>query len=129
MTSSRASGQADRRTDRPALRNKRKNILCGWRFQPALECLEERCLLSGDFRSITGYGDNQGNPNWGKANSDLLRGAPAAYADGISKAGGADRPSARVVSNQIDRELQSQVTLNDRYLSDFVYLWGQFLDH
>jgi hypothetical protein len=104
-------------------------FLSHWHFRPQLEALEERCLLSGNFRSITGYGNNSSNPYWGEAGNDLLRVAPAAYADGISKPAGANRPSARIVSNQIDRELQSQPNINNRYLSDFVYLWGQFIDH
>jgi hypothetical protein len=101
-----------------------------WRFLPRIESLEERCLLSSNnFRSITGYGNNTANPTWGEANIDLLRAAPDGYADGISQPGGKYRPSARSVSNVIARELESQPTINDRNLSDFVYAWGQFIDH
>ena len=46
------------------------------------------------FRSIDGTGNNLANPDWGAAGTDLLRIAPAAYADGVSAPAGADRPSA-----------------------------------
>src|SRR5262249_19195048 len=68
------------------------------------------------------------HPDWGKAGVNLLRHAPAAYGDGISSPAGADRPSPRFVSNVIDDQ-GTWDTTNDRLMSDFVYVWGQFLDH
>src|SRR5215471_19238063 len=97
-------------------------------FKPGLELLEERCLLSGDFRTIDGSGNNELHPDWGMAGVNLLRHAPAAYGDGISSPAGADRPSPRFVSNVIDDQGTLDTT-NDRLMSDFVYVWGQFLDH
>ena len=78
--------------------------------RPQLQALEDRRLLSGsvsttttstgagafDVRSIDGTGNNLAHPDWGSAGVDLLRIAPAAYADGVSTPAGADRPSARV---------------------------------
>lgn len=94
---------------------------------PLLESLEQRTLLSAEFRTIDGTGNNLANPAWGSAGSDLLRTAPAAYGDGISTPAGSNRPSAREISNVIDS--QSGDLPNNRGLSDFVYVWGQFLDH
>src|SRR5689334_18463076 len=66
-----------------------------------VETLEERVLLAVDFRSIDGTGNNLANPDWGSAGADLLRVAPADYTDGISTPAGADRPSARLISNTV----------------------------
>lgn len=94
----------------------------------AAEVLEVRAMLSApEVRSIDGTGNNLAHPDWGSAGSDLLRTAPAAYGDGISSPAGANRPSARLISNTVDA--QSTDLENDRAMSDFVYVWGQFVDH
>ncbi|MEO0483320.1 MAG: peroxidase family protein [Planctomycetota bacterium] len=41
-------------------------------------------------RAINGWGNNLANPEWGQADSQLLRMMPASYGDGIS---GRARPS------------------------------------
>jgi peroxidase len=108
--------------------------------KPRFEPLESRQLLSADplfaptgptvseTRSIDGTGNNLANPTWGAAGSDLLRTAPAAYADGASAPAGADRPSAREISNVIVAQPPDTPT-NSREMSAFVYAWGQFIDH
>ena len=54
-----------------------------------------------EYRSIDGTGNNLLSPLKGSAGSVFLRLAPASYADGISALAGADRPSAREVSNAV----------------------------
>lgn len=93
-----------------------------------IEQLEQRRNFAADLESIDGTGNNLLHPTWGSAGSDFLRMAPAQYADGISAPSGADRPSARDVSNVLAAHPADE-TLNDRDLSAFVYAWGQFLDH
>src|SRR5262249_6890900 len=62
---------------------------------PWPETVEERCLLSASpFYSIDGTGNNLNHPDWGSVGQDLLRTAPAQYADGLSALAGANRPSA-----------------------------------
>jgi hypothetical protein len=106
---------------------------CG--FKPGLELLEARCLLDGSFRSITGYGNNVANPKLGQAGTDLIRISPVAYANGISAASQPNTISPRALSNvlndQIDPNNPSQdlTTVNSQSLSDFAYVWGQFIDH
>ena len=82
---------------------------------------------SGNVRSYDGGGNNPANPSWGQAGTDLLRLSPAAYGDGISSLGGAGRPGARAISNALNP--QAKDTVNDLSLSDFIYGWGQFIDH
>jgi len=77
--------------------------------------------------SVDGSGNNTGRPSWGAAGIALLRGARAAYGDRVSTPAGASRPSARAVSNAVSKQTVSIV--NDRGMSDFIYVWGQFLDH
>jgi hypothetical protein len=98
--------------------------------RPGLETLEERCLLSATlYYSIDGSGNNLQHPNWGAVGQDLLRTAPAQYADGISAMAGANRPSARLVSTTVATDTTDGNIPNSRFMSDWVYAWGQFLDH
>jgi peroxidase len=93
----------------------------------SVESLEERVLFAVDVRSYDGTGNNLTHLDWGSAGADLLRLVPAQYADGISSPAGADRASARAISDLV--AAQSDDLINDRDMSAFVYAWGQFLDH
>jgi peroxidase len=103
------------------------------------ESLEQRTLFSttpmsssttaAAVESIDGTGNNLTHTSWGSVNTDLLRIAAAAYADGISSPAGADRASARAISNAVASQAEDVDILNNRDLSAFVYAWGQFIDH
>ncbi len=92
------------------------------------EALEARQLFAVNFRSFDGTGNNLVQPQWGSTDEAYVRVSPVAYGDKISTPGGADRPSARVISNAIGDQGSAEF-LNNRDLSAFVYAWGQFLDH
>jgi hypothetical protein len=102
-----------------------------------IELLEVRCLLSTDpFRSITGFGNNLSHPTYGQAGTDLVRVSPVAYADGISKPSHPNTLSAREISNNLNNQSDPIFSgLNNlggpqtKDISDFGYLWGQFIDH
>lgn len=83
--------------------------------------------MEGETRSYNGMGNNLANPDWGSTNSSLSRESKAAYADGISAMGGVDRPNPRLISNQLC--FSSSEILSPVGLSNFVWAWGQFLDH
>jgi hypothetical protein len=104
-----------------------------------IEQLESRSMMSVNpvgvppapllpAESIDGTGNNVAHPTWGSTGQVLLRLSPAAYGDGISTPSGADRPSARLVSNLLATSPDGGIT-NDRDFTAFVYAWGQFLDH
>jgi len=93
-----------------------------------LEALEDRVQPAAGVRSIDGTDNNPFHSNWGSAGTDLLRTAPAAYADGVSTPGGTNRPNARVISNTI-ADQGSEDIISDRLLSAMIYAWGQFVDH
>ena len=94
-----------------------------------LERLEPRRLMDAALvRSIDGSGNNLLNPEWGSTDESLLRIAPAGYADGVSAPAGADRPSAREISNVLAAHVSAD-TPDERGLTAYLYLWGQFIDH
>ena len=81
---------------------------------------------------IDGVGNNIANPTLGAANTDFVRITAANFADGIDAPNGQNLPSARVISNLTasqDVAGIEQDENNDRSMSDWVYAWGQFIDH
>ena len=80
-----------------------------------------------EFRSIDGSNNNPIEPNRGAANARLLRNCPNAYGDGQSTPAGADQKGAREISNQV--VAQDHLIPNAQNVSDFLWQWGQFIDH
>jgi hypothetical protein len=87
----------------------------------------EKKKAHSKYRSIDGARNNLSHPRWGAAGEQLLRLGPADYADGISEPAGAGRPHPREISNAVCAQAGS--TPDPNGLSDFVWAWGQFLDH
>lgn len=80
------------------------------------------------FRTIDGIFNNPLNPLWGAAGTNLARSIPADYADGLSTPSGIGRPSVRHISNALSA--QDGLNMPNAYgFSDFIWQWGQFLDH
>jgi hypothetical protein len=82
-----------------------------------------------DIRTYDGSGNNIANPDWGATFIHLQRFAPSDYEDGISALAGELRPSARVVSNAVVNQDPDEFIPNSFNTSDFMWQWGQFLDH
>jgi len=80
-----------------------------------------------EARAIDGAGNHGANPGWGVPGSILIRRGDAAYADGAGEPSGADRPGAREISNAVLAQEGSVPSADG--VSDFVWQWGQFLDH
>jgi hypothetical protein len=76
--------------------------------------------------SLDGTGNNLSHPLWGRAGSPYARVGPARYADGVGRP--MDGPNARVVSNRIFNDTQLNV-VSERRVSQWGWVWGQFLDH
>lgn len=81
-----------------------------------------------EVRSLDGTGNNLNNTELGSTDEALLRVAENEYSDGISAPAGLDRPSAREISNAV-ADHESEAVPNNRDLSSFLYVWGQFVDH
>ncbi|MGB6043506.1 MAG: peroxidase family protein, partial [Pirellulales bacterium] len=82
-----------------------------------------------EYRTIDGSDNNLTIDSQGAADTNVIRfGYPAVFPDGhgdqIDPAG---RPNARDISNRIN--VQSESVVNDRYLTDWIVQWGQFLTH
>ena len=91
--------------------------------------LAKKDLRGREIRSFDGTGNNKTYANWGASFEHLQRLGDADYADGISTLAGPLRPSARVVSNEISHQDDAESLRNKFGTSDFLWQWGQFIDH
>ena len=80
-----------------------------------------------EFRSIDGTNNNPTHSEYGSAGTQLLRLAKSDYSDGISSLAGPHREGARMISNITSKQVG--LIPNTMGVSDFVWQWGQFLDH
>jgi len=78
-------------------------------------------------RSIDGSGNNPLDGEMGATHTQLLRLVPSAYADGVAALAGPGRPNPRAISNAVSA--QSESMPNPLGLSDYLWQWGQFIDH
>jgi hypothetical protein len=86
----------------------------------------QRFRVRFEVRSLDGSGNNRDHPAWGRAGTPYLRLAPAAYEDGLAEMIGG--PDPRFVSNRVFNDTGQNV-FSSRGLSQWVWVWGQFLDH
>ena len=97
------------------------NSVCEWRNHSV-----ELCINDEDSRH-DGRGNHQSENDYGIAGAIQQRLADADYSDGQHSPAGADREGARVISNRVIDQVTTK--RNRRQLSDFVWGWGQFIDH
>ncbi len=89
--------------------------------------LQNQSENNNRYRTIEGTHNNQSDVLMGSAEQQLLRLIKSDYEDGISSLSGQSRPSSRAISNAVSA--QSVSILNEKNASDFIWQWGQFLDH
>lgn len=80
-----------------------------------------------EFRTIDGSGNNLNDNEMGSAFIQLKRIKDYDYSDGISELSGKNRKSPREISNIVNDQGESIV--NKFHTTDFLWQWGQFLDH
>jgi hypothetical protein len=80
-----------------------------------------------EVRTIDGTANNLSDTNMGAANTQLQRLVSTDYSDAIAAPAGPRRPSARKISNTLAYQAISQPNTLSR--SDFVWVWGQYVDH
>ncbi len=84
------------------------------------------CL--GQIRSFDGVGNNIVNPGWGSAGANFVRlDSMPNYGDGMASPGGATAPNPREISHTLGMQANPMRDAANR--SDYVWQWGQFLDH
>ena len=81
---------------------------------------------AAEYRTIDGSQNNLLQPSLGQTGRSHLRKGQANYADSVAAVDGL-RPNPRQVSNAIFH--QSTSLPDPRGLSEWVWAWGQFLDH
>ncbi len=90
-------------------------------------CSNNSNTKNSEIRSIDGSGNNEQNPLMGATFTQLVRYVFSAYEDGISQMPEAGLPSPRLVSNSVNA--QEELVPNTQGASDYIWQWGQFLDH
>jgi len=84
-------------------------------------------MIGQENRTFSGFGNNLINKDWGAAHSPVLRVSSVNYADGFSQINDANLLSPRDISNRLFEQTEN---ISDTYnLSDFVWVFGQFIDH
>src|SRR5262245_9839004 len=77
-------------------------------------------------RSLDGSGNNVTHPAWGQAGTQYARAAAPNYANGIGQM--VTCPSPRYISNRVFND-QGQNLFSENDISQWGWLWGQFIDH
>jgi peroxidase len=83
-----------------------------------------------EFRTMSGYNNNLANADWGTPEYHLLRMGEAAYEDGIDEPRGgftSSLPNPRAISQTVFD--QNSSIPNSLGASDWLWQWGQFIDH
>jgi len=89
--------------------------------------INNQTVQNQGFRSIDGSNNNLADPDMGQAHIQLQRLVNPDYGDGIQTLSGSNRASARLISNTV--LTQSGSIPNREGGSDFIWQWGQFVDH
>lgn len=84
-------------------------------------------LSAQQVRNYNGRLNNPNNPEFGAVGAMMPRISPVTYGDGISTIDNNNRPNPRAVSNAVFA--QSGLFNDPRNMSDYGWVWGQFLDH
>lgn len=97
-------------------------------YLPILLCFFASLAIEAqEIRSFDGSGNNVLNPSWGAIETQLTRLSSISYIDLISEPSGSDRENARVISNKLFD--QQDGIFDHKNLSDYVWVFGQFIDH
>lgn len=97
--------------------------------RPGRERFEERNRNGREVRSYDGTSNNREHSSWGATFSHLQRLAPANYTDGVSAMAGSHLKSARQISNLLVTQAEGEDIPNQYQTSDYLWQWGQFIDH
>ena len=102
-------------------------LFCLLLFECMVSVIAKRCSgINKRIRSFDGSCNNLRKEDYGSTDSALLRKSPAAYPDDHASIVN-DRPNSRYISNIIFA--QDSNIINNIYATDFLWQWGQFLDH
>ena len=80
-----------------------------------------------NYRTYDGTENNLTNTDWGAAGTNLRTFVDIGYENLIDEPAGPNRPNPRVISNTLFA--QDGILSDPMNLSDFCWVWGQFIDH
>ena len=83
--------------------------------------------IAQENRNFNGTENNLAHPDWGAAKQYFRNHVRNGFSDLISTPGGQDRENPRKISNAFGSQME--FIPNEHELSDFVWGWGQFIDH
>lgn len=95
-----------------------------------LVCISLTFILHAEaqtYRTYTGWGNNVDHPEWGANHSMLQSNTTEAFANGFSSPAAPQRANPRLISNYLMG--QPSVLPSTEGLSDYVWVFGQFIDH
>jgi hypothetical protein len=78
------------------------------------------------IQTLDGSGNNVARPSQGRIGQPYSRVAPAAYTDG--RTGMVPGPNARFISNRLINDINQNV-FSENGVTQWLWTWGQFLDH
>jgi len=84
-------------------------------------------MLAQENRSYDGTYNNLAHPEWGSAKAHFRNYVANGFTDQISAPAGQGRENPRTISNALGSQLE--FTPNELERSDFIWGWGQFIDH
>lgn len=95
----------------------------------ASACLILFCVIlhGQENRTYSGFGNNLLNRDWGAAHTPALRVSSVNYSDGMGQINDDHLPEPRFISNSLFA--QESLIIDEYNLSDFVWVFGQFIDH
>lgn len=85
-----------------------------------------QALHAQEYRTIDGYGNNLIFQDFGATGTHILT-ETLGFSDGVSAPAGLTRPNPRLVSNMLFS--QTNLVNDQRTLSAYAWVWGQFIDH
>ena len=100
-------------------------------FFTILESIISLPSIAAEFRSIDGTNNNLQQLDWGKSHTPLLRLTSPDYDDGLSLLKQTNNNNYLSSPRQISNAVSAQSKSVKNYLgaSDWLWQWGQFLDH
>lgn len=90
-------------------------------------CLFSVSVQAQENRTFDGSNNNLQHTEWGALGTNQLRVTAASYSDAVSEPTGLNRPNPRFISNSIFNQEGSIPDVLD--ISDYAFVWGQFIDH
>jgi len=118
---------AERRSDALYIQDQQRLDIQGKSSQKNITTKNSR--PDRENRTFNGFANNLTQLEWGATFQHLERMTPSAYSDGAASMAGASLKNAREISNILMGQAEGEVLPNPFGASDFVWQWGQFIDH